>query len=303
MTLSPHDTTQSPRNALKAGQEHRGHSSTDKLSNGQNELEGNHIDEDDNDNESDKDNDGDDDDDSTTQLAHSETPVSPAAAHNLFSSAHSDLKQAGSPVKGNAPHLSDKHALPHGRLMSTPNEPEGLDPDPLTMTPKPTESRLSTDDVLPTTPADSRGPTPTLRAQSGTPATLGGFRPRQNPVDQSFTETEHDGSTIPSDLDDDMSQVGPFDFAAGEEPSEYVPPTTAKVGGFGVGTDKVKAHNDASKGATTDKAGRNGANHGKTELPSRKGLANEESSTWGANFWCVIEQPVSVGGVQAHCRL
>lgn len=142
-------------------------------------------------------------------------------------------------------------------------------------------------------PAPTRGPTPTLRAQSGTPATLGGFRPREAALDQSRAENDFEASTTMSDMDDDLSQSATYDYGAGEEASEYIPPTTPKVGGFGVGTAKVQAANKSRPAEDSSNARQDWDRPGRQEYKNRKGLDSAEGESWGANFWCIIEQPVS----------
>lgn len=93
--------------------------------------------------------------------------------------------------------------------------------------------------------------------------------------------------------DEDQSQGNEFDLSPGEEPSEYVPPIAAKGNILGVAeTLEVEPH----------KTGINSATSGRLDeitdgLSCRK---DATLSSWGANFWCIIEQPVSNANFSSH---
>lgn len=235
--------------------------------------------------------DDDDDDDSTVQLAHTSSTRTPLDSITAsYSSIRSDLKQGGSPVHGKSPSPRSKSTPSQTDEISTPAKESSSLSAPLTLTPRYKEMSLSADAAL-TPQSLNRANSPSLRARSGTPATMGGFERADTPASMSMTEPD----TTLSDIDDDQSQSAYYGYPLGEEPSEYIPPTIAKVGGFGVGTAKVKPQKDSVWGAIGVRKGtEEEAGSRQVWLHNHQGNKLPDSDSWGANFWCIIEQPVSV---------
>jgi hypothetical protein len=234
-----------------------------------------------------------DDDNSTIQLAHTDTKSALDYTTSSYSSLRSDLKQSGSLGQGShSISRSGSSSTSIGKVADT-DDAEAVVKEEIPKTNLISTPRSVSSTLLP--PSSNREFTPTFRARSGTPATLGGVLRAETPGRRSLTETDFDTSTNMSDVEeDDQSQDVTYDYTHDEEPSEYIPPMTPKVGGFGVKPSKVKPHKEGMRSAATERATRD-AGKGSTSADVKM-LSSSESDTWGANFWCIIEQPVSTVG-------
>jgi hypothetical protein len=188
------------------------------------------------------------------------------SAPSLYSSVHSDLKEEG----------SDEYVA-FSSSSSFRNAPSAASTD----TPTAVCSLTPHNDAVDLGPNFNDDLNENIKRRPSTRSnTLGGDE-ESSPIAES--DHNHDTSTLLSSVVGDDSQSDYYDYS--EEPSEYVPPTP-KVGGFGVEPAKVEAQKGGIRSVASERVNK------EVVAPSSPG----HNDSWGANFWCIIEQPVSVQG-------
>lgn len=219
-------------------------------------------------------------DNDTHSQTQSNATLSPSTS-SAYSSIHSDTKESGA-----RDDIEESLSTSAAIAMSSPRDSLSTKASNTSSAVFSLTPRNDCTNLIPTSTAtDEIGEETKYRLARARSGTLG---LKQSLAPATATDTENDASTVFSDAGDESAF---FDYS--EEPSEYIPPTTPKMGGFGVETSKVEPHKEGMRSAASER----GNKAAELFVAERRCYSFETSDSWGANFWCVIEQPVSYGTI------